>query len=609
MPIAPVQVPYVLAFAFSGLVALVAAGWVHRRYDARGTRELAYALAVTGVWAGNSALRVLAADPLVTHFLLSTEMLLVALAAALWFVFAATYADRPVLRTRWMRYVLAAYVASGFLVPLTNPLHGLMWASVTPTRIAGVVTYTVVKGPAHYVLTVLAYVFFLVGVYYLAWPLWSSEHSRGAVLSLVSGFVALALTNLLVYVAPDLLVTHTTTITPLGATFAAFGALVALQYDLFRVVPVARESVVETMHDPLAILDRRRRLVDVNEAFREEFGTPAGAPRPFAEVYPDLADALDLSAEQPQDVRLRDADGRDRYYSVTVSAVESGHHLVGYSLVFRDVSGITEAKLELERQNEQLDEFAYSAAHNLRNPLGIISGYADLLGTHLETVDADAGFDRTLVNNSLDKIDANARRMEEIIVDFLRVVRASKSVSTLEPVELGEAARTAFDSLDDADDLSLLVDSDGHVRADPVRLETLLGAVFRSARDRATGPTDVRVELTPDGFVVEDTAQPIDLEDATVFLTYGYTTKYPGTGLGLAVARTLAQGHRWTIDVDPEYTDGLRVVVTGARTDHDDGGESTPESPSESESTPASEPTSPSESESAESADPVDTER
>ena len=71
-------------------------------------------------------------------------------------------------------------------------------------------------------------------------------------------------------------------------------------------------------------------------------------------------------------------------------------------------------------------------------------------------------------------------------------------------------------------------------------------------------------------------AEPIDEQDAEVFLSYGYTTKYPGTGLGLAVARMLATSHEWEIDIDGSY-EGLRVIVSGAAVRTAASGEVTPD--------------------------------
>ena len=561
-----VELPYVAAFALSVVASGAAAAWVATHDDTGGSRTLAAVLATIALWSANSLLRVLAVDPAVTSLLLATELTLGVTTAALFFQFGARYTDRRIASRRGTRYVLGGLVAATFLVSVTNPVHGLVWSAVRAETVAGVTTFTVVKGPGHYVFTVVAYVAGLTGVYFLVAALWRTPPARPALASLVAGVLLMFTANLLPYVVDGLLVDHPTTIAPLGATFAAIGTVTAVRYDLFGVVIVARSTVVETLSDPMVVVDDDRRVLDANAAFRETF-VPSVRGERFDVACPALAAGIDFDAPDPQTVHLEGPDAPTGHYSVTVSPLASGPRRLGASLVVRDVSELTRTARALERQNAQLDEIAYSAAHNLRNPLGVIAGYAELLETHL--ADSEGTFDRTLVENSLRKVEDNADRMEAIVTDLLRVTHATKSSQGTEAVAFGALARHVFEAVDD-DRLTLVVDDDGTVEADYERFRTLLHTLFRSVRDRTQEEATVRVTLTDDGFVVEDTATGIDPQDAEVFLTYGYTTKYPGTGLGLAVARVLATGHEWDIAIDTDYVDGLRVVVSGAATTLDD---------------------------------------
>jgi signal transduction histidine kinase len=561
MSVSSAELPYLLTFLLAVVTSVGVAWWVDR-YDEPGTRALAFVLVANGLWALNSAARIATEAITPTRILLSTEMFAAVSAAVIWFSFATEYTDRHTLQDWRVRSALAGLCALALLVPLTDPLHGLMWAEVSRSG-ADVV---IVKGPAHYALTVVAYLVFLSGFYYLAQLLWSLPRSRVAVLSLLVGMLGVGVANISTYVV-EMPISHSTTVTPLGATVFAVGAFIAVRYNLFTVVPVARDTVLDTLQDPMLVVSREGHILHANDPFTVTFQTPPatdGSVR-FQTAFPDLAADVTLGSEETQTVTVGDDDPRPRHYSVTVSAARSGPHLLGYSLVFRDVTQLTEAKLELERQNAQLDEFAYSAAHNLRNPLGIISGYAGLLEVHLSEA-AGESYDSDLAMNSVRKISENAERMEEIVTDFLRVTREGKTAGTLEPISLSEVAGDAFARLDDTESLDHSVGTHGFVYADPKRIGTLLETVFRSARDRADGTASVRVDLTDDGFTVTDTGRYVPPEDAKLLLDYGYTTKYPGTGLGLSVARTLARVHRWHIDIDPTYTDGLRVVVSGAVT-------------------------------------------
>lgn len=154
--------------------------------------------------------------------------------------------------------------------------------------------------------------------------------------------------------------------------------------------------------------------------------------------------------------------------------------------------------------------------------------------------------------------------MDDIIADFLRVMREGKTVERVEPVDIGTTARSAVVSVG-PDQVTLDLERPGRVWADPSRLELLMQTVVRSALDRADGPVSVRVAVTESGFVIEDDAGDLPLEDCEMLLEHGRMTAYDVTGLGLIVARTLAQVHRWDVDAAPGEA-GLRFTVTDAET-------------------------------------------
>ena len=576
----PVQAAYVVAFAASGFVSLAFARWIAMRYEARGTRVFTYVLVAIGLWGANSALRTLVADSVAALVLLSTEMLLLAASVRLWFIFSAQYANRSIHRDRRVQLGLNAFVAVAFFASITNPLHHLVWTRVEPVS-APFLHYTVVKGPGHYALTVLAYVLVAGGLYFLVSLFRATRHMRAPIAWLVFGFLAVVLSNAIPY-AVSMPIDHSTTVAPLGAMALALAAGVAIRRNLFAVRPIARDAILDDLRDPLLTLDRNGRIVGANEAFVDRFGDGGGEEptgrRPateesliharFDERFPNLAARLDLDARDPTELTVPEAGPDRRHYAVSMSPLRTGSHLLGHTLLFKDVTVLTESKLELERQNAHLDEFSDSVAHDLRNPLTVVSGFAAVLDSHLSSViDGDDEIDEYVVGRALEKITANTAQMDEIVSDFLRVTQASKSLTALEPVAFEEAVDGALASLDISRGMTVTVRRGGFIYADPDRLATIVRTVLRSAEHRWRRGMTVEASLTDDGFVVEDTGEPVSFDQADRLLQYGYTTAYRGRGLGLSVAKTLAEVHRWDIEIDSTYDEGLRLVVSGARTE------------------------------------------
>lgn len=561
--LASLQVTYLLFFGISGAVSLVFAYYVRTRHDARGTKTLSYALAGVGLWALNSAARTAVADQTLTYVLLSSEMFFGIATARLWFVFAAQYTNRSIHRKRSVQWALYALVAAALVVPLTNSIHGLMWGSITPVA-EPFVHYEIAKGPAHYALTVAGYSLVGAGLYYLLRMLRSTSHTR-AVVPLVVGFLLLVSANALPYVV-ETAITHSTTITPLGGTMFCFMSAVAIRHNLLSVTPVARNRVFTAINDPVVLLDRNRRITDHNPAFAAAFTRGADVTHDiFDDACPRLAGAVGEDIDEPKRVVVTGENGNERFYTLTASTVESGPHTLGRVLVFREITDLLTSQQEIARKDSQLDEFSDSVAHDIRNPLSVIVAHTDLLRTHLEQVEAnEADYDHHLSVNSLDQLDDSTRRIGSIVDDFLKVTREAKSLRDVEPLDFEGFLRAQAEG--HVDPAVLVVPTTGEFYASRSHAGLLLDTVFRNIAHRADGDLTVTARLTDDGFVIEDTGLSVPQRDAEHLLEYGYTTRYRGEGLGLSVAKTLAESHEWSISIDPDYTAGLRVVLSGVRT-------------------------------------------
>jgi PAS domain S-box-containing protein len=567
MNLTAVQLGYALAFGLAATVCFAAAGWVHTRYDVRGTEPFVWTFTTIGVYAAVSAGHVLfAASRTVSATAAALELSLGAAAAVGWFAFAVQYTDRPRLWSRPVRVVLVGFVGLAGILTLTNGVHGLVYPSLTPVA-APFDHYQATKGPGHYLVTGLSYVPFAAGTWLLVRLLYETRYLSRAIVSLLLGALALVGANAVPYLAA-VPIDHNPLYMPLGATLFGVGVVVALHYDLFAVTPVARRSVVTAIRDPIVTVDKEGRIVDVNPAFTAVFGGGRRAQslvyEPFDAVAPRVADGVDLGGPENQSVRVEE--GREaRHYTVSVSTVESGAHTLGHTLVFRDVTEAVESRRELERQNEQLDTFARTAAHNLRNPLGTISGFADVLDAHLKSVnEGTSRYDPELVEQCLDRITTQTSRMDDIVADFLRVMRDSKTVTAFEPVDIVDAFDSAR-SLLETERLTITVEGPGLVYADRWRFSLLLRSVLQSALDRADGAVTVRARVTEDGLMVRDDAGALPPEDCEMLLEHGRASHYDVTGLGLVVAQTLARVHHWEVAAEPAER-GLSVVLTGAET-------------------------------------------
>jgi signal transduction histidine kinase len=114
----------------------------------------------------------------------------------------------------------------------------------------------------------------------------------------------------------------------------------------------------------------------------------------------------------------------------------------------RLVKMLRENTAELERKNEELDAFAHTVAHDLKNPLGLMMGTAQVLMGDYSVLDYDT------IHHHLSVIIRNGRRASTLIEALLLLAEIQDTEIVLEPLEMGEIVREVRRRLADGYDLS-----------------------------------------------------------------------------------------------------------------------------------------------------------
>lgn len=343
--------------------------------------------------------------------------------------------------------------------------------------------------------------------------------------------------------------------------YVVFVSLALFRFRLFDVLPVARNAVVEELRDPVFVLDGDRRLVDFNDAARRILPAaedPLGEA--FADVYPTLATGIDFGAEEAgSPTRLSLDVGDDtRHYSVNISCVgDDGSSVDWYSVLLRDVTDLERSRWQLTKQNERLEQVASTISHDLRNPINVADGYAELLDEQLSG-DSLSTAELETARENLAKTRDSHERMLEIVDDVLTLARG-RTVEETEAVSLSTTAWDAWGNVE-TDDATLSVTGERTLEADRSKLLSVFENLFRNSVEHGSVDVTVTVEVTDDGFVVGDDGPGIPAADRERVFEDGFTTDEDGTGLGLSIVRTMAESHGWTVELDD--ADGARFVFS-----------------------------------------------
>ncbi len=299
---------------------------------------------------------------------------------------------------------------------------------------------------------------------------------------------------------------------------------------------------------------------DVNPAFEDVFGwdesmmtgrelddflVPSGKEAEAQAINERVEQGIRIEGEE---LGRRTEDGV-RDFLLHTAPVRVGTSNEGFC-IYTDITVQKQRQRKLERQNERLDEFASVISHDLRNPLNVASGRVELLRDEYDSP-------------HIPPIQRALGRMESLIEDVLALAQQGKVVSETEPVSLTGVVKSAWTMVSTATATLQLDDSLAVVDADEGRLRELFENVFRNAIEHA-GP-NVTVTVGPlldtDGFFVADDGDGIPADERDAVFKHGYSTTETGTGFGLSIVRSIAEGHGWEIRAVESKTDGARFEI------------------------------------------------
>jgi PAS domain S-box-containing protein len=223
---------------------------------------------------------------------------------------------------------------------------------------------------------------------------------------------------------------------------------------------------------------------------------------------------------------------------------------------------------DLERSNEALQQFAYSASHDLQEPLRMVSSYAKLLERRYKDQFDESG------REFLYYIVDGAERMSRLITDLLAFSRAGNSSAQPPPeVDMEDVVRTAASNLQQA-----IEESDASISADPLPrvvaypeglAQVVQNLLSNSLKYRSVAAPQVRISCEQQSdewiFCVADNGLGFDQELAD--RAFGIFKRlhgrdYPGTGIGLAIAKRIIERNGGRIWAESEPGTGARFFFS-----------------------------------------------
>jgi PAS domain S-box-containing protein len=336
-----------------------------------------------------------------------------------------------------------------------------------------------------------------------------------------------------------------------------------------------------TTHVPAMIgyWNRELRCEFANAAYGQSFGLPpekiVGASMEVllgADTFSRIQASIDnvLSGiEKHFEGTFRKADGSIGYSDARYLPDRDPNGTVrGFYVLVTDVSSLQEARLALEANiselnhiNRELDQFVYTASHDLRSPLRGISSLAQF------ALEDDASLQQE-TQDRMRLIISRAERMQKMLDQILEYARAGKDGGAGKPVPVSEVIDDVTAMLGTKEFTIVKEPSLAAVLVQPMPIaqvfQNLIGNAIKH-HDAKQGTVTISVEPKPNGlrFWVKDDGPGIPQQYSEsvfeMFTTLKRRDVVEATGIGLALVRKLVKLQGGSCGVEPASGRGARI--------------------------------------------------
>lgn len=267
---------------------------------------------------------------------------------------------------------------------------------------------------------------------------------------------------------------------------------------------------------------------------------------------------------------LRRADGAFRPFLTRIVPIrDDDGRIVRWFGTNTDITGQKEIEKELRSANADLEQFAYSASHDLQEPLRTVKVFSQLLSAKSrEKLDGPS-------LEYLDNVVSGATRMEALLRDLLMYARTTRLEKPAEPTDANLALESALEILKGAiaeSEAVIKVDALPSLPVHPTQLEqlfqNLVGNAIKYRRPGVTPEVHISSKKLNAQWLFRVADNGIGIEEQYKERIFGIFKRlhtgdaYSGTGIGLALCQRIVERHNGRIWVESKPGEGSVFYFT-----------------------------------------------
>jgi two-component system sensor histidine kinase HydH len=294
--------------------------------------------------------------------------------------------------------------------------------------------------------------------------------------------------------------------------------------------------------------------------------------RKASEILPREIIKLINELKSPHDISSRDLPipSQDKTMIFEASAsilMDADGTFLGHIVLLRDITEIEDLKREVERKERlaSIGSLAAGVAHEIRNPLSSIKGFA----TYFKERYRDTQEDQKIADIMIGEVERLNRVISQLL-EFARPMDLRKESTSI--ADLVNRSLEMIEKQAAAKDISInrtgLSHNHRYIRIDSDKIGQVMLNVFLNAIEAMDEGGTLFVSIQNDEehsklhIRVSDTGHGIASEDIPHVFDPYFTTKQSGTGLGLAIVHKIIEAHEGDIRVESIQGQGTAILIT-----------------------------------------------